>query len=160
MHETWRRWAVVLIGLSAAVAAGGAGRAPSPVRTEFVRVQGTELLGPDGTPLRLKGIGLGNWLLPEGYMFGFKKGAQSPRQIHELVSELVGPDEARAFWTAFRDVWGISSTVQSPSSRSPAVVDVAAGLAAREALAGLVENSRFARVRVNPGYVRALGLEP
>jgi aryl-phospho-beta-D-glucosidase BglC (GH1 family) len=63
------------------------------------------LVSPEGTPLRLKGIGIGNWLLPEGYMFGFKKGAQSPRQIEDLVSELVGPDEARAFWKEFRDAW-------------------------------------------------------
>jgi hypothetical protein len=30
----------------------------------------------------------------------------------------------------------------------------------RQALAGLVENARFERVRVNRGYIRALGLKP
>jgi aryl-phospho-beta-D-glucosidase BglC (GH1 family) len=71
----------------------------------FVHAQGREIVGPDGAALRLKGIGLGNWLLPEGYMFGFHKGATSPRQIQELFAELVGPDEAREFWTKFRDAW-------------------------------------------------------
>jgi aryl-phospho-beta-D-glucosidase BglC (GH1 family) len=98
-----RAAALVTTGLALAVAAKGA--APPPARAGYVRVQSSELVAPDGTPLRLKGIGLGNWLLPEGYMFGFRKGAQSPRQIQALVAELVGPDEARAFWTAFRDAW-------------------------------------------------------
>jgi endoglucanase len=71
----------------------------------FVHAQGREIVGPDGAPLRLKGIGLGNWLLPEGYMFLFHKGATSPRQIQELFAELVGPDEARDFWAKFRDAW-------------------------------------------------------
>ena len=32
----------------------------------FVSVRGRDLVGPDGRPLMLRGIGLGNWLLPEG----------------------------------------------------------------------------------------------
>jgi endoglucanase len=95
--------AIVMTGL--ALSGMGARPARAPARPAFVRVEGRELVAANGTSLRLKGIGLGNWLLPEGYMFGFRKGAQSPRQIQELVSELVGPDEARAFWTAFRDTW-------------------------------------------------------
>lgn len=35
----------------------------------YVRVQGRDLLAPDGSRLILRGIGLGNWLVPEGYMF-------------------------------------------------------------------------------------------
>jgi hypothetical protein len=104
MHRGLGAAAIVLTGVALTVAATTAGPTQSP-RPGYVRVQGHELVAPDGTPLRLKGIGLGNWLLPEGYMFRFKKGAQSPRQIQELISELVGPDESRAFWTAFRDAW-------------------------------------------------------
>ena len=99
MRGLFRAAAVLL---AAAVPAAAAEAAPV---SRFVRVEGRELVAPDGKPLRLKGIGLGNWLLPEGYMFLFKKGAQSPRQIDELFSELVGPDEARAFWREFRKVW-------------------------------------------------------
>jgi endoglucanase len=71
--------------------------APAARPPGYVRVAGRELVAPDGTPLRLKGIGLGNWLLPEGYMFRFEKGAQSPRQIRALIAELVGPDDAQKF---------------------------------------------------------------
>ena len=102
-HRPLRAAAVTVTALAAFAAATQGG--PDRPGRGYVRVQGHELVRPDGTPLRLKGIGLGNWLLPEGYMFGFKKGAQSPRQIQELIAELVGPDEARRFWTSFREVW-------------------------------------------------------
>ena len=68
----------------------------------FVTTRGKEIVGPDGRPILLKGINLGNWLLPEGYMFGFKN-ASSPRLIHEVIAQLVGEEEARRFWSTFRD---------------------------------------------------------
>jgi endoglucanase len=71
-------------------------------QTRFVGTQGKELISPNGKPLLLKGINLGNWLLPEGYMFKFKA-ANSPRLIQTVISELVGEDEARRFWKTYRD---------------------------------------------------------
>jgi len=47
-------------------------------QSKFVTVRGKEFISPAGKPLLLKGINLGNWLLPEGYMFKFKS-ANSPR---------------------------------------------------------------------------------
>lgn len=57
---------------------------------------------PDGTPILLRGINLGNWLVPEGYMFKFDS-ATSPRLINNVLCELVGADEARMFWKKYRD---------------------------------------------------------
>jgi hypothetical protein len=71
-------------------------------QNKFVRVQGKEIVTPDGRPLLLKGIGLGNWLLPEGYMFKFKT-TNSPRLIETAINQLVGEDEARNFWQTYRD---------------------------------------------------------
>jgi endoglucanase len=62
----------------------------------FVTVRGRELIDPAGFPLMLRGINLGNWLVPEGYMFKLDS-ASSPRLINGLFSELVGPDETRPF---------------------------------------------------------------
>ena len=73
----------------------------SPSR--FARVDGARIVGPDGRPILLRGMGLGNWLLAEGYMFRFDDGPESERQIRGLVSELIGPDEARAFWRTWRE---------------------------------------------------------
>ncbi|HEV7395608.1 MAG TPA: glycoside hydrolase family 5 protein, partial [Pyrinomonadaceae bacterium] len=40
------------------------------------------------------------WLLPEGYMFKFKK-TNSPRLIGAAINELVGEDEGRRFWKTY-----------------------------------------------------------
>lgn len=66
----------------------------------FVTVKGEKIIASNGREIHLKGIGLGNWLLQEGYMWKFKK-AVSPRQIQEVVSELIGPAAARKFWKQY-----------------------------------------------------------
>jgi endoglucanase len=68
----------------------------------FVTTRGRNLVSPNGKPLLLKGINLGNWLLPEGYMFKFKT-TNSPRLIETALNQLVGEDEARQFWETYRD---------------------------------------------------------
>ncbi|MCH5234222.1 MAG: glycoside hydrolase family 5 protein [Muribaculaceae bacterium] len=68
----------------------------------FVRVKGPDLIKPDGTKLYIVGTNLGNWLNPEGYMFGFQR-MTSPRLINEVFSELVGPYETAKFWKSFKD---------------------------------------------------------
>lgn len=50
----------------------------------------------------LRGVGIGNWMLPEGYMWGFGPGAESPREIEALTRTLLGEGAARDFWTSFR----------------------------------------------------------
>ena len=86
--------AVILFALGSVVTTNGQSR--------FVTTRGKSFASPDGKPLLLKGINLGNWLLPEGYMFKFKT-ASSPRLINAVISELVGEDEARRFWKGFRE---------------------------------------------------------
>ena len=70
----------------------------------FYSVRGKDILAPNGQPIVLKGTNLGNWLVPEGYMFKFKD-INSPRMIDQLIRELVGPSEADAFWKKFLDVY-------------------------------------------------------
>lgn len=69
----------------------------SIANAQFVTTKGKQIVTPDGQPFILKGIGLGNWLLPEGYMLKFKS-ANSPRLINTVVNQLVGEDDARIFW--------------------------------------------------------------
>ena len=68
----------------------------------FVRVQGTDLVRPDGSKLFIKGTNLGNWLNPEGYMFGFER-TNSAGFIDLCFREMIGPDAAADFWKAFKD---------------------------------------------------------
>ncbi len=72
-----------------------------PAQTKkFITVKGKEIIGVDGKPFLMKGTNLGNWLVPEGYMFKFKN-ANSPRLIQEVMKELIGPDDAAAFWKKY-----------------------------------------------------------
>ena len=73
---------------------------PNP--DDFVRVEGPNLITPEGEKLFIKGTNLGNWLNPEGYMFGFQK-TNSGRFINEMFCQLVGPDFTAEFWKAFKD---------------------------------------------------------
>jgi endoglucanase len=85
---------ILLLSLAAANSINGQSR--------FVTARGKNLVSTDGKPLLLKGINLGNWLLPEGYMFKFKT-ANSPRRIQTVINELVGEDEGRRFWKTYHD---------------------------------------------------------
>ncbi len=68
----------------------------------FVHVSSKNFVDGDGNVLALKGINLGNWLNPEGYMFGLHN-VNSFRLIDDVIKELVGADDARSFWKSFRD---------------------------------------------------------
>lgn len=69
----------------------------------FVHAFAGRLLDGHGEPLILRGVGLGNWLLPEGYMWKFEHPrTQSPREIEALIEDLVGTDLAVQFWQRFR----------------------------------------------------------
>ena len=70
----------------------------------FVRAEGTQLVDDDG-PLLLRGVGLGNWLLAEGYMWAFGDELSSPRQIERRFADLLGSERAQDFWRRFRDTF-------------------------------------------------------
>ena len=69
---------------------------------EYVFVKGKNIYSPQGELLHLKGVNLGNWLQPEGYMFKLKD-CNSPRKIDQAIRELIGNSATTAFWDAFLD---------------------------------------------------------
>src|SRR4051794_34748243 len=75
--------AVLLLAAASASGQGG-----------FVHTSGTEIVDGLGKPLMLRGINLGNWFEVEGYMFHFEGGPQSPFEIEQLTTELIGPYKA------------------------------------------------------------------
>jgi endoglucanase len=79
-----------LASVVALVVGNGSGRATTP---DFIHADGTRLVDGSGENFAIKGINLGNWLVPEGYMFKFKH-ALSPTEIAGVVATLVGPDQA------------------------------------------------------------------
>ncbi|MCB9347988.1 MAG: hypothetical protein H6573_10830 [Lewinellaceae bacterium] len=67
---------------------------------KFVYVNGKDIYSTQGELLHLKGVNLGNWLLPEGYMFKMRD-CNSPRKIDQAIRELIGNSATTAFWDAF-----------------------------------------------------------
>jgi endoglucanase len=88
--------------LPAALIAGAPAVAASS--SDFIRVEGRHLADSDGRRFAVKGINLGNWLVPEGYMFKFKQ-ALAPKEIEDVVENLVGAEQAARFWSEFRNVY-------------------------------------------------------
>ncbi len=95
----WSRRQFVHASIGVGAAAAGSRAAPPH---GFVKADGKNVLAPSGERLHLRGINLGNWFEPEGYMFLFEKGPQSPREIDGFFNELIGPSAARAFWKEYR----------------------------------------------------------
>lgn len=72
-------------------------------QAQFAHTQGKEIVDGAGKPLLLRGINLGNWLIPEGYMWHFEGGPESPREIEAVITELIGPQRAHTFWKSYRE---------------------------------------------------------
>jgi endoglucanase len=63
----------------------------------FLKARGRLIVDEKGEKIILRGIGLGGWMLQEGYML--KLGKIGPQyRIREKISELVGPEKAAAFY--------------------------------------------------------------
>jgi endoglucanase len=70
---------------------------------QFAHTDHKQIVDAAGKPLLLRATNLGNWLVPEGYMWQFQGGPQSPSEIRALVLELLGPEGSVAFWQKYRD---------------------------------------------------------
>ncbi len=67
----------------------------------FLRAEGAEIVNDDG-PVLLRGIGLGGWLVPEGYMLNSTAVANSPTEIKNAIIDLIGETETDAFFERYR----------------------------------------------------------
>ena len=71
----------------------------------FLKAKGKLIVNEKGEKVILRGMGLGGWMLQEGYML--KLGPVGPQyRIRERITDLVGPDSAAAFY----DSWLASQT--------------------------------------------------
>lgn len=52
-------------------------------------------------PIILRGMGLGGWLLPEGYMWKFYTKCDRPRRMEVLIEKLCGSQYAASFWDRY-----------------------------------------------------------
>lgn len=75
---------------------------PNQKGLTFLKTQGQDIINEKGEKIYLRGVGLGNWLLPEGYMWKFGQNGDRPRKIEKIVSDLIGNEKAQNFWHTFR----------------------------------------------------------
>lgn len=69
----------------------------------FLYADGHRIRNGEGRELLLRGVGLGSWLLPEGYMWRFPERGDRPRRIEAMITELIGPEDAEVFWETYYD---------------------------------------------------------
>lgn len=65
----------------------------------FVHAEGQQIVDGNNQPLILRGMGLGGWMLQEGYMLELGPiGTQT--KIRQAFSELIGPEKTQNFYDA------------------------------------------------------------
>ena len=69
----------------------------------FLKIKGKDIVDSNDQKVFLKGIGLGGWLVPEGYMLHCASEANSPTEIRNAVETLIGSTAADQFFTAYRN---------------------------------------------------------
>ncbi len=68
----------------------------------FLHTSGQYMVNEKNDTVFLRGVGLGNWLLPEGYMWHFGENGDRPRKIEKLIEDLTSPEFNTRFWKEFR----------------------------------------------------------
>lgn len=104
MNEGMRERTGGLAGttLAAALAAALAW-APAPGHAEgFLRAQGQRIVDERGRTVILRGVGLGGWMLQEGYMLGLS-GPGMQHAIRARIVDLIGEEDTQAFYRAWLD---------------------------------------------------------
>jgi endoglucanase len=68
----------------------------------FLKANGKVVVDGTGQEFYLKGIGLGGWLLQEGYMLHTSNFANSQWQIRQKIVELIGEANTEIFYETYR----------------------------------------------------------
>lgn len=65
---------------------------------ELLSVSGKDIVDSSGKPYILKGMGLGGWMLQEGYMLQTTSFANPQHQIRARIAELIGEEATQEFY--------------------------------------------------------------
>lgn len=70
---------------------------------QFLHQKGTEIVDGNGKPILLRGLGLGGWMLQEGYMLKTADFAGPQYQIRNKIQQLIGPERTEKFYQVYKD---------------------------------------------------------
>ncbi len=72
-----------------------------PVSAQYMHAKGTKIIDKDGKAIILRGIGLGGWMVQEGYMMETSDFANSQYQIKAKIEEVLGTENTAEFYEAW-----------------------------------------------------------
>lgn len=76
--------------------------AAAPAHAEgFLRAENKQIVDATGKPILLRGMGLGGWMLQEGYMLN--AGGLPQHRIKANIDARIGPEKTEIFYQAWRD---------------------------------------------------------
>ena len=78
---------------------------------QYVRCDGKSFVDSSGQELLLRGVNLGGWLVPEGYILHMP-GFGSPSSIHSLIEEVLGPARTDSFFVRYRRQYYTAADIQ------------------------------------------------
>jgi endoglucanase len=75
----------------------------------YLKAQGKNIVNEKGHNVLLRGIGLGGWMLQEGYMLGISAEGQQQYRIRQRIDSLIGPAATQEFY----DTWLANHTTRA-----------------------------------------------
>ncbi|QMU64410.1 MAG: carbohydrate-binding protein [Flavobacteriaceae bacterium] len=72
------------------------------VNAQCLRTLGKKIINTNGDEVLLKGVGLGGWMLQEGYMMNSSGAADTQHEFMEKLTALIGADETAVFYNNWR----------------------------------------------------------
>lgn len=88
---------------------------PLSAKEGFVHRHNTKIVDGQNQEIYLKGVGLGGWLVPEGYMLN-TPGGWGPTLINNGLVDLVGEEKAKNFWKEYTKNYVAAADIQRIAS--------------------------------------------
>lgn len=76
--------------------------AATAVQAQYLHRSGKDILDGENKPIILRGMGLGGWMLQEGYMLETNSFANAQHEIRNRISGVVGESNTQIFYEAWR----------------------------------------------------------
>ena len=74
-----------------------------PMSAQYLKTEGQNIIDPQGNEIILRGLGLGGWMLQEGYMMQSSDVADTQHEFRNRLVDLIGVDRTDEFYQAWLD---------------------------------------------------------
>ena len=84
---------------------------------QLLSTSGSQIIDDNNQEILLRGVGLGGWMLQEGYMMNSVGGANTQYEFKDNLIELIGPEETQIFYDNWLDNFVTESDIQDIASQ-------------------------------------------